>query len=103
MSMEQFKTILHKTLTENKETIIKFVKTNGELRTMKCTLHSSYFSVDQNNQNNQNTKDTTKASDTLSVIDLEAEGWRSFKVLSVVMVNDKPILNFLDSIKKEQQ
>lgn len=101
MSMEQFKTILHKTLTENKETIIKFVKTNGELRTMKCTLHSSYFSDDQSNQNTKDTK--TKASDTLSVIDLEAEGWRSFKVLSVVMVNDKPILNFLDSIQKEQQ
>lgn len=101
MSMEQFKTILHKTLTENKETIIKFVKTNGELRTMKCTLHSSYFSNDQNNQNTKDTK--AKASDTLSVIDLEAEGWRSFKVLSVVMVNDKPILNFLDSIQKEQQ
>ena len=70
------------TLLEAHVLDVKFVKVNGEKRTMTCTLidefiptHKRYFDNDkENKQSNPGV---------LAVFDMEKEDWRSFRVNSV--------------------
>ena len=54
---------------------VEFTKVNGDYRKMKCTLQSNYLPETTNHDvvNNQNDKPN------LSVWDIDANGWRSFK------------------------
>lgn len=58
---------------------VVFTKTNGEKRTMNCTLQSSFLpeSVEK--------EETRKQSDTsLAVWDVDVGGWRSFRFDSLI-------------------
>ncbi len=62
---------------------VKFTKTNGEVRTMKCTLLPDYLPE-------LTTKEDTDAPkkkenfEVINVWDIDEEGWRSFRQESVI-------------------
>lgn len=58
---------------------VRFTKVNGDERTMKCTLLSEYL------PNQTDIEETTARvnDNVLAVWDVEANGWRSFRVDSV--------------------
>jgi hypothetical protein len=61
----------------NKFCTVKFTKVNGDTRLMKCTLMSEYLPETKTNNKKENDSVVT-------VYDVEVNGWRSFKVDSVV-------------------
>ena len=61
---------------------VRFTKVNGEERNMKCTLLSEYLPPQKDVE-----EITTKENpNVLAVWDIEAKGWRSFRVDSVLNV-----------------
>lgn len=61
---------------------VRFIKVNGEERTMKCTLLREYLPPQKDVE-----EITTKENpNVLAVWDIEALGWRSFRVDSVLDV-----------------
>jgi hypothetical protein len=70
-----FKGLLHET-----EINVTFFKTNGEQRTMRCTLEESKIPADKQPKGTS----TRKVSDaTISVFDLDISDWRSFRFESI--------------------
>lgn len=61
-----------------------FTKVNGEERTMKCTLLGEYV---PNAATNGRVLLTENTGNNISVWDVEANGWRSFRVDSVKNVS----------------
>lgn len=63
---------------------IKFKKVNGDLRDMRCTLREDLLPpvIEQTTAKRQH--DTND--EVVAVYDLDAEGWRSFRVDSVIEV-----------------
>lgn len=57
-----------------------FTKKNGEERDMTCTLDMSYV---PESQHPKGTAGYVKNEETISVYDMKAEGWRSFKVENI--------------------
>ena len=73
------------------EVLVTFLKTNGDLREMKCTLHQSYLPQPEILQEfatfgipEKNDLDTSP--NLLAVWDIDNNGWRSFRVDSVKKV-----------------
>lgn len=74
-----FKAWLKGLLHETELTVV-FFKTNGEQRTMRCTLEESKIPADKQPKG----LSTRKVSDaTISVFDLDASDWRSFRYESI--------------------
>lgn len=69
-----FAGLLHET-----EVNLKFVKANGELRDMRCTLNEANIPEDKHPKNSGR----TKPEDTIAVFDLEKQEWRSFRFDSI--------------------
>jgi hypothetical protein len=63
---------------------ITFTKTDGSERILKCTLQSKDLPVVEVVEG-KNSKPENP--DTLAVWDLENNGWRSFKIASIISVN----------------
>ena len=64
---------------------VTFTKINGEERVMCCTLQSSYIPNAPTTNGEIVIKETK--SDTVSVWDVNANGWRSFRVNSVKSIS----------------
>ena len=65
----------------NRVCTVVFEKVNGDLRTMKATLHPSYLPQPDVNEE---TKPARKVNpDVCSVWDTETNGWRSFRFDSI--------------------
>lgn len=62
---------------------VRFTKKNGDERTMKCTLLSEYLPQ----QKDIEEVSTKENSNLLAVWDVEANGWRSFRIDSVIALN----------------
>ncbi len=62
---------------------VRFTKKNGDERTMKCTLLSEYLPQ----QKDIEEISTKENSNLLAVWDVEANGWRSFRIDSVISLN----------------
>lgn len=76
---DQLKNILRK-----QEVTITFTKKDGTERIMRCTLDPAKLPI----QENANANTTRKVStETMSVFDVEARGWRSFTKTSVKCVD----------------
>lgn len=58
---------------------VRFIKVNGDERIMRCTLLSEYLPV----QKDIEEISTKENSNVLAVWDIDANGWRSFRVDSV--------------------
>lgn len=70
-------------LRENEDVTIGFTKTNGESRTMHCTLHKDIVvPYEKKTDRARETND-----DVLAVWDLEKDAWRSFRLDSITSVN----------------
>ena len=68
-------------MLRNNVVTVTFTKVNGEERVMRCTLMSEYVpNAPSNNGQVQIQESESKA---VSVWDMEANGWRSFRVDSV--------------------
>lgn len=61
---------------------VQFVKVNGETRDMRCTLQYKLI-PDEMRPKGTEIEKTTEASDVIRVFDVNANGWRSFKVDNV--------------------
>ena len=62
---------------------IQFVKKDGSLREMRCTLNEKYLPV------TTKTDSTKKENpDVLAVWDIDSNGWRSFIVKQIVFVGE---------------
>lgn len=76
---DQLKNILRK-----QEVTITFTKKDGTERVMRCTLDPAKLPVQENTNSNTNRKVSTE---TMSVFDVEAQGWRSFTKTAVKCVD----------------
>lgn len=67
---------------------VTFVKVDGTERTMKCTLLPEYLPTNVAPGQQLLTESLPKAenSNTISVWDIESQGWRSFRIDSVTML-----------------
>jgi hypothetical protein len=61
---------------------ITFTKKDGTERVMKCTLSNEYLPPVQR-EITENTTTKEKASESLAVYDVEAQGWRAFRYDSI--------------------
>lgn len=68
-------------MLRNNVVTVTFTKVNGEERTMKCTLMAEY--VPNASSNNGKVLIQESESKAISVWDMEANGWRSFRVDNV--------------------
>jgi hypothetical protein len=73
--------ILEKLRTD--ETTVKFTKTDGTERTMRCTLVESKIPLDKRPKSTE-TQTTSTAGSALRVFDLDKGEWRSFRLTSVI-------------------
>lgn len=83
--MQNFSKFELKQLVENGVVTVIFTKADGSERTMNCTLLSEYLPAAKSPQ--LLTEDTHP--DTLSVWDVDANGWRAFKISNVKSVTVK--------------
>ena len=72
---EKLKTLLNAYVLE-----VEFVKTNGDTRKMRCTTKSDKI---PENLKSKSEDGGTLNEEVIPVYDVEAEGWRSFRVDSV--------------------
>lgn len=72
-------------MLRNNVVTVTFTKVNGEERTMKCTLMAEY--VPNAPSNNGQVLIQESESKAVSVWDMEANGWRSFRVDSVKSIS----------------
>lgn len=78
-----------RSLLQSSMITVEFVKSDGSLREMKCTLHQDYIpvvaatptSVDgiKRGKNLQEDLEKPKEATSIRVYDVEAAGWRSFR------------------------
>ena len=65
---------------------VTFTKVNGDERVMKCTLQPTYI-TNAPTQNGELVVEGTSTSNNVAVWDVDANGWRSFRVASVKSVS----------------
>jgi hypothetical protein len=63
---------------------VVFTKVNGETRDMRCTLVRDMIPSDQTPKSTYDDDDLKSSLDVIRVFDLNANGWRSFKVANVI-------------------
>ena len=59
--------------------LVNFTKVNGEKRNMKCTLHKDFMPKYEDREEKTRTIDLNQ----VRVWDVDAQGWRSFRLDSV--------------------
>lgn len=75
MKLDEVRTVL-----QNNIVIVDFLKKDGTLRTMLCTLKEDYLPpVEFENL----MQDRKRPEDSIAVWDLDKEGWRSFRIDSI--------------------
>lgn len=70
-----FRGLLKETTVE-----LEFVKANGELRKMKCTLNDEHIPDEKKPKESSNRKNPE---DSIAVFDLDKQDWRSFRYDSI--------------------
>ena len=78
VSKQWLKSILHSNICT-----ITFTKKNGDERVMKCTLDEQHFPAIQK-EAAEVSEVRQKSAEALSVFDVEAQGWRSFRWDSII-------------------
>ena len=63
---------------------VKFTKSDGTVREMNCTLAPHYLPVYEGTDNPQPKRKKDPNSDSISVWDIDKNGWRSFKLSSII-------------------
>lgn len=82
-SVDEVKDTLRSALCE-----VKFTKSNGEERTMRCTLHPSFLPKFEIKEETSEEKKPRKVNPSMvSVWDIEANGWRGFKIESLLTIS----------------
>lgn len=69
---------------------VNFLKTDGSLREMKCTLMAGFLPKPQmiTEDGSEMQKKRLENHDVIAVWDLDNQGWRSFRLDSVVQVEN---------------
>ena len=73
---------LNEIFTANQVVLVKFIKKNGEERVMKCTR--SLVMIPESSH--PKGTDKKQSEETFPVFDLEAQGWRSFRLDSIISI-----------------
>lgn len=87
----------------NNETVVTFTKLNGEQRIMTCTLNPKLIPEEHMPKGTKTEKEpSAKQLENIGVYDLNAKGWRSFKVANVTDVQsvDEAHEELIEVIKK---
>jgi hypothetical protein len=83
------KELLIEMLRQN-ELTVKFTKTDGTIRDMRCTLKkeilSELFPIQDSDEEKTEKKVRTPNPNVISVVDLEKKEWRSFKFDTILEV-----------------
>lgn len=79
LTYEQFQSIL-----KTNHVVVEFTKTDGSQRIMRCTLNPKDLPA---NEGPKKAKQETSEHTSVSVWDLDVEGWRSFRLDSVYAVH----------------
>ena len=66
---------------------VSFIKTDGTLREMKCTLIPSYLPEPKQIDENVRHVPRKESDDSLAVWDIEKSAWRSFRLDSINNIN----------------
>lgn len=66
---------------------VVFTKKDGTERSMKCTLRENLLPKQEIKEDTDPKKERKENPDVLAVYDLEAKGWRSFRIDSVKTIN----------------
>ena len=69
---------------------VNFTKVNGAQRSMLCTLLPGYIPAEEVVEPSEPTPGRARSSTTLSVWDIENDGWRSFRLSSINSI-DYPV------------
>ena len=86
-----------------KESVVTFTKLNGEQRIMTCTLDPSLIPEEHMPKSDKPKKEpSAKQLENIGVYDLNAKGWRSFKVSNVtdVQTTEEAHEELIDVIKR---
>lgn len=78
-----------KDFLQNSVSNVTFTKKNGDERIMKCTLMPEHLPPAEVKESTEKTEKAVNT-DVLAVWDLEAEGWRSFRLDSVKNFDSVP-------------
>jgi hypothetical protein len=73
-------------MLRNNVVVVTFTKVNGDERVMHCTLQASHI-PNAPSQNGELVIETKTNSNTVSVWDVNANGWRSFRVENVKSIS----------------
>ena len=73
-------------LAQDRVITVTFKKKNGDTRIMDCTLLEKFLPV-QLDIENTTTRDNP---DVLAVWDITSEGWRSFRIDSIIAIENSP-------------
>ena len=73
-------------LAQDRVITVTFKKKNGDTRIMDCTLLEKFLPV-QLDIENTTTRDNP---DVLVVWDITSEGWRSFRIASIIAIENSP-------------
>jgi hypothetical protein len=65
---------------------VTFTKVNGDKRVMNCTLMEGILPSNPTEETTKDTKEKKVNEDILSVWDVDASGWRSFRVKNITRV-----------------
>lgn len=65
---------------------VTFTKVNGDERVMKCTLQANHI-PNAPSQNGELVVEGRSSSNNIAVWDVDAQGWRSFRIASVKNVS----------------
>lgn len=75
---EEFKEWMRKNLKDGVATIV-FEKTNGDMRTMRCTLDPQILPIPKDNGEQWDVVEEKEDKPNQVVWDVEADNWRSFR------------------------
>lgn len=78
-----FKNYIIDLLSKNAVSVV-FIKKDGTERTMRCTLKADLLPV---HEIKEDKKDRKISVNTIAAYDLDAKGWRSFRVDSIKSIN----------------
>jgi hypothetical protein len=73
-------------MLRNNVVVVTFTKVNGDERVMHCTLQTNFI-PNAPSQNGELVIETKTNSNTVSVWDVNANGWRSFRVENVKSIS----------------
>jgi hypothetical protein len=76
-----------KTLLKESTCVVKFIKSDGSIRNMTCTLNASAIPPQQVSESTSTKVRKEDSENIVRVWDIEKSAWRSFKISTVISLS----------------